>query len=230
MFPTTPWTELLVLRQGASARADVVEAIATRYWRPLYLHARLKGLDSNAAQDAVQGLFLGLLHRDFMPAVDPERGRLRSYLRTALDHHLSDERARGRAAKRGGHDYWRQVDIDSAERSIAASNHDRPDLDYDRQWAQLVLNRAFERLREDHHAAGRAGSFALVELYFRANGAVPLDELAEKFAMTRPQLKSFLHRVRGRFRLLVRAEVAATVGSRAHLEDELAVLETLLLG
>jgi RNA polymerase sigma-70 factor (ECF subfamily) len=227
MFPTTHWSEILSLRDRPEQRRSLLSEIAARTWRPLYLHARLKGLSRDAAEDAVQGLFARLYEREFERALDPARGRLRCYLRAALDHHISDQRARDRACKRGGDAHAISLDVVSADQALTADRRTDPDAAFDRQWALQLMQRALARLRAEYRSGQRSGPLELIELHFSGD-PTPCAQLAKRFGMTIPQVKSFLHRARGRFRTLVRLEVSATVTTADQVGDELTVVEAAL--
>jgi RNA polymerase sigma-70 factor (ECF subfamily) len=99
-FLTTRWS--LVLSAGRGESKAALESLCASYWYPLYAFARRKGEPHERAADLVQGFFLVLLERRDLDALAPERGRFRSFLLAALSHHMSNERDRERALKRGG--------------------------------------------------------------------------------------------------------------------------------
>lgn len=185
------------------------------YWKPLYVFARGRGLAADEAEDLVQNLFADLLARDFVAELDPARGRLRSFLRTALVHHLSNRRTAARAARRGGGVV--PMDLDEVE-PIASG--DDPERALDRTWARAVLARAMLALRKEFDDGVRSGPFELVEQFF-GEAAPSYEDASRAAGMTVPQLKSFLHRARGRYRELVRAEVADTVDSPDDIDAEI---------
>jgi len=225
-FPTTRWSLVLEARADDSAKRAALEQLLAGYWKPLYLYARHRGLPPSDAEDAVQGLFARLLDHDFLRAVDPEKGRMRHYLRAAMRNYVAGQHEHAGAAKRGGNVRPLPLDTAAAEATLVASPAQGPDAAYDRLWATQVLENAFAALRAEL-ADGRH-PFEIVERYFSLDEAVSYDELAAKFAMTIPQLKSFLHRTRVRFRELVSSEVAGTVSRPDEVEEELAHLRTVL--
>jgi DNA-directed RNA polymerase specialized sigma24 family protein len=88
MFPTTRWTLILASQDSGEAEKAALEQLCATYWKPVYFFLRRKGLSPAAAEDAAQGFFLHLLQRDFLPRLDPARGRFRSYLLRSLEHYL----------------------------------------------------------------------------------------------------------------------------------------------
>ncbi len=222
-LPTTRWTLILAARQDGAARRAALGELLGAYWRPLYVYLRRRGLPVEEAEDAVQGFFAHLLERDFLPRLDPARGRFRSYLLTALDHYLVNLRERSAALKRGGAVRLVPLDVALAEREIAAATA-APELAFDREWALGLMERALERLRREYDEGRRRGGFAAVARFFALDAAPSYAEAAALAGMTVPQFKATLHRARARFGEILREEVAATVASDDAVEPELAEL------
>lgn len=198
------------------------------YWRPLYVFMRRKGLDEAAAQDAVQELLLNLVEKDFVEGLDPNRGRLRSFLMTAASNHLVNRHEKAVAAKRGGGAAHVPLDFDAAERLVAASVAAPAESAFDREWAASVMERALTKLEAEFRSGERKGPFEVVLRFFKPDGAPPAyKEIAKQHAMSIPQLKAFLHRARVRFRELVRDEILETC-TPEEAEDEMSSLVRLL--
>jgi DNA-directed RNA polymerase specialized sigma24 family protein len=228
VFPDTRWTLILRSRDSPEARRVALSELLGLYWRPLYFFARRKGLDVEAAKDAVQGLFLRLIERegDLLDRLEPGKGRFRGYLRTALNHHLANLHEQRTAQKRGGDAgllTGPAFDLALAEQDLAASGSGvlSPEAAFDHEWALGVLHRALSRLREEFESGQRRGPFALVLRFFELGrpGAPPsYAEAAAESGMSVPQFKAFLHRARLRFSRLVREEVAPTLAEAEHLD------------
>lgn len=219
-FPTTRWTLILSAKASATARAQALDALAATYWQPLYVFVRRKGLSPAAAQDLVQDLLALLIERDVLERLSPQRGRLRSFLRAAAANLMANQHERAAAKKRGGELAAVPLDVDLAER-LAQEAPEDPDLAFDRQWATRVMDRALARLRDEYAQGERAGPVELLLEFFRAQEPPPYKDAAARYGMSVPQLKSFLHRARGRFRELLREEIAQTVERDEDVEDEL---------
>jgi hypothetical protein len=101
-FPETRWTRIVAARGDSELRRVVLDELVASRWQPLYVHLRKQGLPPDRAQDVVQGFLVHLLERDFLARLDPGRGRLRAYLKTALAHYLANLHAEESAQKRGG--------------------------------------------------------------------------------------------------------------------------------
>lgn len=226
-FPPTRWTLIRSARASPQARREALESLLRTYWRPLYVFMRRQGLEAEAARDAVQDLLMRLLEHDFLERLDPGKGRLRGYLLTAARHHLSHRHERESAARRGGGVAALPLDFELAER-IAAEDAHAPDEAFEREWASSVMERALERLEAEFSSGARKGPFALVLQFFRPGEPPSYREAAQAHGMSLPQLKTFLHRARVRYRELVREEVADTVLAPEEAEAELTELLRVL--
>ncbi|MEZ4359532.1 MAG: hypothetical protein R3B48_05075 [Kofleriaceae bacterium] len=228
LFPTTRWAEILEQRSDPARRRQLLGSLAQDYRGPLLVYARCLGLDDPGAEDAVQGFLTSWLERDLASRLDPAKGRLRSYLRTALRRYLADRHEHATAQKRGGAAALTPASLDDVE-PFAVSPAESPERAYDRAFARSVLARAFADLEAEFTSGRRAGPFAAVREAFAPELAgASHAELAARHAMTEPQLASFLHRARGRFRELVRQQVRDLVAEPSQTDAELrSLLESL---
>lgn len=223
-FPTTHWSRVAAAGDGdePGARA-ALETLCAAYWYPLYAFARRKGLDPDAAADAVQGTFAALLARDGFARVAPERGRFRSFLMAACTHHIADGRDRDRAAKRGGGTTPIALDRRAAEdRYTTEPAHAlTPERLFDRRWATGLLERAVARLESEMAAAAKAAIFArLLPALTGGPDAVPHARIAAELGLTPGAVKMAASRLRRRYGAILREEVARTVADPAEIDDE----------
>jgi len=223
-FATTHWS--VVLAAGASDTTGAQKALSRlccSYWYPLYAYIRRRGYNPQDAEDLTQDFFARLLRKDSISHVTREGGRFRSFLLKSLNHFLTDEWRRARMQKRGG---GQVVPIDAA----SAESHYRleptdahtPETLFDRAWALALLATVFQSLREEYARAGKAALFD--EIKFCLTGqrsAVPYAELAARLNMPENTLKTLVHRIRRRYREILREEVAQTVASPNDVEEEL---------
>jgi DNA-directed RNA polymerase specialized sigma24 family protein len=219
-FPETRWTTILAARGRPDLRRKVMQELCAHRWHALYACARRQGLAADRAEDAVQGLLLQLFERDFLDRLDPERGSLRSYLKQALRHYLVNEHEREGAVKRGGG--HRALPIDGVEARLPSAPDD-PERAFDREWALAIFEGALGDLESEYSSGARTGPVEVLRELFRFGEASPYEKLAADNGMTVPQLKSFVHRARLRFKELLLVRIADTVGSEreavAELED-----------
>jgi RNA polymerase sigma-70 factor (ECF subfamily) len=222
-FPATRWSLIFSAREAPEQRRVALEELLTAYWRPLYCFARLKGLDAEAAKDAVQSFVVHLLEHDVLARVDPEKGRFRSFLRTALANHLVNMRQHDGALKRGGGVQLVPLDVDLAERLLGDQPLSAEDA-FDRAWALRVMERALAALRREFESGARRGPVEVALRFFQPGTPPTYAEAAAAAGMSETQLKAFLHRARVRFRRLVRDEVAETLPDAKDVDAEMAHL------
>ncbi|MDF3070758.1 MAG: hypothetical protein K0R38_6359 [Polyangiaceae bacterium] len=221
LFPETRWTLVLAARLDPKRRAEALDALVRPRWKALYVVARKNGLLPSAAEDAVQGFVARLLEGDVLARLDPGKGRLRSYLRSAFRHYLSTLRQEERAQKRGSGNA--PADLSDVEGWLASPDTS-PDVLFDRAWALTLFADALSELEREYVSGARLGPFDVVKELFQFGSAPPYAELAERYGMSIPQLKAFVHRARLRFRELLRKRVAETLPDAADADDELLAL------
>jgi DNA-directed RNA polymerase specialized sigma24 family protein len=183
---------------------------------------RRRGFGPEDAQDLVQGFFTRLFESGDLATVSPSRGRLRSFLLAALKHHVANHRRGVQALKRGGGVQVMSIDLEDAEGRLSAepADMDTPDRDYDRRWAQALLERVLATLADEFRAAGRRELF--LALQPGLGGESPnLIETAEKLGMTHGAVKVAAHRLRRRYGELLRREIAQTLDRPEDVEDEI---------
>jgi RNA polymerase sigma-70 factor (ECF subfamily) len=225
LFPETRWTLVLAARHDPVKRGPALEALVRPRWKALYVVARKHGLASSEAEDAVQSFVTQLLEGEVLERLDPGKGRLRSYLRTAFRHFLANQRQEARAQKRGGAE--RHADLADVEGWLV-SPAATPDVLFDRAWALSLFADALGELESEYASGARRGPFEVVRELFQFGAAPPYAELAARYGMSVPQLKAFVHRARVRFRELLRSRVAETLTDADDADDELAALLQVL--
>jgi RNA polymerase sigma factor (sigma-70 family) len=223
-FATTHWSMVLEARGESPAAEEALEKLCRIYWRPLYGFVRREGVGPEEAKDLTQGFFALILERKDFQSVRQEKGRLRSFLLASLKHFMANERRDARTIKRGAgrmlipFDEIASDDATEFDRSDTLS----ADLLYDRRWAFTVLDRVFVRLREESQ---RSANAVLIERLNQLLSDEPdrpsQGEIAREFGMTENAVKQAFHRLRQRYRQLLREEVAQTVATPAEIEGEL---------
>jgi RNA polymerase sigma-70 factor (ECF subfamily) len=223
-FATTHWSMVLTAQGESPAAQDALESLCRTYWRPVYSFVRREGVGPEEAKDITQGLFALILERKDFQSVRQEKGRLRSFLLASLKHFMANERRDAATIKRGGGrtliplDGVADVDSGEFDRSDALS----ADLLYDRRWAFTVLDRVFARLREESQKSANAPLLERLSTLLSDEPDRPSQaEIAREFGMTENAVKQALHRLRQRYRQLLREEIAQTVATPAEIEDEL---------
>jgi RNA polymerase sigma-70 factor (ECF subfamily) len=230
-FATTHWSVVLAA-QGESTEAQAaLEKLCRTYWRPIYGFVRRQGAESEDAKDLTQGFFALLLERRDFDSVRKEKGRLRSYLLTSLKHFLTNERHRAMAIKRGeGQRLIPLEDLSERERAgFEPADALTADQIYERRWALTVLDQVLARLGDEYRAAGNMRLFDRLQKSLMDEPDRPSQaDTAHEFGMTENAVKQAFHRLRQRYRQLLREEIAHTVMVPGDIEDELRHLIAVL--
>jgi RNA polymerase sigma-70 factor (ECF subfamily) len=231
-FTTTRWTLVRAAkRRHDPAGSEAFAKLCERYYEPLYSYLRRRGYTREDAQDLTQGFMTRLIEKDVLHHADPARGRFRAFLLTSLKHYTANEHARASAVKRGGGAPPLTLDVTAAENRYRLEPRDdlTPERLYDRRWALGVLERALAQLRAEFRAAGREPFLDAVHGSLMGDAeAGSYRDIGDRFGMTENAVKVAAHRVRRRYRDLLRAEVAEMVESEREVEDELRYLMSAL--
>ncbi len=233
-FVTTHWSVVLSAGRADTPHArDALGRLCQVYWYPLYSYVRGRGYAAEDAQDLTQEFFARLLERNWVGSADPQKGRFRSFLLTAMNHFLADDWDRVKAQKRGGGQRVLPLEAESAETRFQMEPSDplTPEKIYERRWAQTVLETVFDQLRRAYEAEGKAKLFETLKGgLVQSRGAVPYAALAARLDLSEGALRVAVHRLRQRYRELLRAEIAHTVASPGEVEEELRYLFRALSG
>jgi RNA polymerase sigma-70 factor (ECF subfamily) len=212
---------------GMPEAREALSSLCSAYWYPIYACVRRQGYSPEQAQDLTQDFFAYLLERSLIARADPERGRFRAFLRTVCVRHLAAHRDRENAAKRGGGRPPLPIDGLEAERRYALepAHELTPERNFDRAWALTLLGRVVDRLRREYDDAGRVATFEeLLAVLTRGPGSDAYTAIARRLGTSEGNIRVAVHRLRSRYGLLLREEIAATVDNASQLDDELRAL------
>jgi DNA-directed RNA polymerase specialized sigma24 family protein len=233
-FSTTHWS--LVVQAGDRAdRAaqSALETLCRRYWFPLYAFVRREGYGTHDSQDLTQAFFARFLEKDYLHQADPSRGRFRSFLLASLRHFLANAHDHGKAAKRGGGGMVLPFDYSQAEDRYLhepATEWTAEKLFY-RRWALELLQAVMDRLRAQWATGEKDAFFLAVQPFL--SGAAPTRtyaEVAHELETTEGAVKTAVHRLRRRYRELLREEIAQTVTEPGQIDEEIQQLFGALQG
>jgi RNA polymerase sigma factor (sigma-70 family) len=234
VFVTTHWSLVLTARRTDSTRAEAALASLCRtYWYPLYAYVRRRGYSTEDAQDLTQEFFARLLQQQWLGQADRQRGRFRTFLLSALSHFLANEWDKARAQKHGGAVQLVPLQLDTAETRYGKEPADpfTPEQAYERRWAVTLLDEVLQRLQKECAAEGNGELFeALKPCLVGESGSQPYATLAAKLRLSEGAVKVAVHRLRQRFRKLLRDEVANTVATPAEVDEEMHHLFAVLAG
>jgi len=220
-FRTTHWS--VVMAAGASPSKEseaALENLCRTYWYPLYVFVRRKGYGHEDACDLTQAFFARFLEKGTVVAADANRGKFRTFLLGSLSNFLTNEWDRTRAQKRGGGATNLSLDEATAEEryQLETADHETPERLFERRWVQTVMGLVFDRLATemDEHR------FEVLKEYLLDDSDVAsYEETATQLQISVAAVTSAIHRMRGRFQILLYEEIANTVATPEDVEPEI---------
>src|ERR1700751_933024 len=233
-FQTTHWTMVL---QAGEAQSDslaqkALSNFGEAYWPPLYAFVRHRGHASPEAQDLVQGFFAHVIEQNTLSRADREKGKLRTFLLGSFQNYLFNEYDRARTLKRGGGKQILSIDehLPEAEASMMQTMHLTDSAAYDLVWASNIVKRAWQHLESAFEVEGKKEWLEVLRPFVAGGGKTPLsqEEAAEKLGVPIATLRTWLSRLRQRYREALRTEVASTVSDPAEVDQELHYLYQIL--
>jgi RNA polymerase sigma factor (sigma-70 family) len=232
MFPATQWTVVLAAGGTPSPEsAAALERLCASYWYPLYAFVRRSGRSPPDAQDLTQEFFARVLERHWLARADQSKGRFRTFLLTAMERFLANEWDKARALKRGGGHRNVPMQVDTAETRYGVEPADTrtPEQAFEYRWAVALLDEVVKQLEAEFQEQGQAASFAALKPCLVGDRASqPYAELAAMLGMEEGAVKVAVHRLRQRYRELLRAEIANTVASTEEVDAEMRHLFNVL--
>ena len=228
VFATTRWS---MVARTCDSDPDVAKAalseLCAAYWYPLYAFLRRRGRDAEEARDLTQGFLAHLLARRDLVRADPSRGRFRSFLLTAAKHWLANRREAEHAQERGGGIEILSLDFVSAEGRFRTepADYTTPERLFEAAWARELLDRTMEGLRRHFVEKGQGALFDALQANLAGTGeGASYAEIAIAQGMTEGAIKVAVHRMRRRFRSMLRREIGDTVQDPGEIDDEIRAL------
>ena len=232
-FVTTRWTQVLSARGASPDAQKALGQLCESYWMPVFRFIQRSNFPEDAARELTQEFFARLLASQGLDKVDPDRGRFRSYLLGAVKHFLADQKDRASAAKRGGGEAPMPLEVKLETHTTTLQITDPgtplPDAFFDRQWALNVIDRTLNALEAEFVAAGKSKQFITLKPWLVGDVDVLSQvDAAQQLGLTEGAIKVAIHRLRKRFRELVKQEISGTVDQPASVQDELRYLLEVL--
>ncbi len=228
-FATTHWS--MVISAGGPRSAEAGRALATlceNYWFPVYAFVRRAGHSADDAQDLTQEFFVRLLDKQFLAAADRNKGRFRTFLLTAVKRFLANEYDRLQAKKRGGGHTILSLEGLEARYCQEPADTLTPERIFERQWALTLLDQVLARLHAEMASEGKAALFDAMKGHLTGSQTVSYARTAAGLGMTEGAVKVAAHRLRQRYRELLREEISQTVAGPDEIEEEVRYLFTCL--
>ena len=223
-FRTTRWTQVRRAKADSLEGRRALAELCSAYYEPVLAFLRCELRDADAARELAHDFFAYMLAGGAIARVEQERGRFRSFLLGAVKHFLSHHREALRRLKRGGE--LQKISLNETEAgSVPDAGVLSPDAAFDQQWALTVVAHALEALRRECVTEGRANFFELAKPWLTGDTARgDQAALAAHHGMNANVLKVAVHRLKRRFRQLLKAEVAGTLDDSGQVEAEMRAL------
>jgi DNA-directed RNA polymerase specialized sigma24 family protein len=231
-FATTHWSVVAqsVLTDVPEA-ADALARLCEMYWPPIYSFIRRRGYSPSDAQDLTQSFFAFFLRTKAYARTDQLKGKFRSFLLASVKNFLADNWDREQAIRRGGGYQFVSLDQETAESFYDAVNASDATAErlFELRWAKSLTAGALNSLRQELQAEGKAELFEQLKSFLIGGSILPsYDEASAQTGLPRATVKTHVHRLRQRYREIVRREVARTVSSPHEIDEELRYLCNIL--
>jgi RNA polymerase sigma-70 factor (ECF subfamily) len=228
IFATTHWTVVLAAGKRHTPQSDgALEELCRTYWFPLYAYVRRRGHTKEDAEDSVQAFFARFLAKNYLEGLSAERGRFRAFLLASLKHFLINEWKKSQRLKRGGGEAKLSLDWETADTKfqVAATNEPSPDKTFDREWALALLAKVIERLQKECEEDGKAKLFGQLKIFLTTGKDESSHaDAARNLGMDETAVRVAVHRLRKRYRQLLRDEIAQTLAEPADVDEEMRAL------
>jgi RNA polymerase sigma-70 factor (ECF subfamily) len=227
-FLTTRWSQVLRCRGETDVARAALGELCESYWHPVHKFIASQVNEEDKVRDLTQEFFARLLAGPGLDGVQPKLGRFRTYLLGAVKHFLSDALDRARAAKRGAGQQVESLPTTSDSSIDATPCFAVPppsDALFDREWAISVMDSALKSLAAEWESSDRTGLFEALKPWLACDDcSVSQHDIAVRLGTTEGAIKVAIHRMRKRFRELVRQEISQTVNSQDEVAGELRYL------
>lgn len=228
VFATTHWTVVLAAGKRSTPQADeAVEQLCKTYWFPLYAYVRRRGCTKEDAEDLTQAFFARFLAKNYLAGLSAEHGRFRAFLLASLKHFLINDWKKSRRLKRGGGETLLSLDWQTADTKfqVASTAEPSPDKAFDREWALALLARVIERLQKECEADGKGKLFEQLKIFLTAGKDESAQgKVAKSLGMEEVTVRVAVHRLRKRYRQLLREEISQTLSDAADVDEEMRAL------
>lgn len=228
VFATTHWTVVLAAGNRSTPQSnEALEQLCKTYWFPLYAYVRRRGYTKEDAEDLTQAFFARFLAKNYLEGLSAERGRFRAFLLASLKHFIINDWKKSQSLKRGGGQTPFSLDWQTADTKfqIASTNEPSPDKVFDREWALALLSKVIEQLREECEAAGKGKLFKQLKIFLTiGKDHAAQADVAKALNMEETTVRVAIHRLRKRYRELLRDEIAQTLTCAMDVDEEMRAL------
>lgn len=222
-FVTTRWSVVVAASHDNSEESgQALETLCTAYWIPVYAYV-CRVSNGEDARDLTQGFFAHLLEKKVIGKANPDRGRFRAFLLTALKNFLANEHDKQNALKRGG---GRVLSLDfelaNSQSKLEPSIELTPEKLFERRWVMTLINLVLAKLKDELAIAGKEKQFeALKQSLTGEMTNAEYERAANTLQITPAAARQAVYRLRNRYRELFRQEVARTIDDVTPIDEEI---------
>jgi len=230
-FAITRWSLILRASRPGPEAAEALEVLCRTYWYPVYAYVRSRSYVPEDVQDLVQEFFAQLLQKNWLADIEPEAGRFRCFLLTAVKRFLLNEYDHRTALKRGGGQTVVSIEEQQAEGRYSQEpvTNETPDIIFERRWALTVLDQALINLRSELIQSGKGQEFELLGQFLsRESEPGEYGRIASQLGLSGSAVAVAVHRLRHRYREVLRECVANTMSDPLQVDEELRQLIAVL--
>lgn len=223
-FAKTRWSLITTLKHGSTAGRAALEELCQIYWRPIYGYLRRRGYQESDAQDLAQELFARIVAHHSFEAADPAKGKLRSYLLTAAKNLIAEHEQKARTVRRGGQTQTFSLDVtqDDDQQPQVPSDHRTAEQEFEYQWASQIIDDTMKDLDRLNCDPDRQVYYRKLRGLIAADQeAISYEKLAQEWSVTPSSLRVQVHRLRKKFRELLRIRIADTLADPSMVDEEL---------
>jgi len=223
-FESTQWSLVMAAGHRSSPEGRLAfSRLCEKYWYPLYAHVRKSEQDPDRARDLTQGFFERVIEKNYIADVDPRRGRFRTFLLASLTHYIANEVEKSNAIKRGGERLHLSLEFQDGERRYIhePADEETPERVYERRWAIALLKQVLLQLRSEYAAKDKEELFTELQQFLTASENKRYAEVCERINMNEGAVKTAVHRLRTRYREVLRMEIVETLADPNEVDDEI---------
>lgn len=227
-FQTTKWSVIAAAKGHGDLARGALKELCADYYPPVVAFLRAEGKTEGDALDIAHDFFLSILEGIGFPGANPQKGKFRSYLLGALKHFLANRRVAQKRIKRGGLIRFFSLfgsSEDGIKNEITHPQNVNNELLFEREWALNIVGRALAELRKEMALDHQDRNFEILKPWLTGDCVhISQQKAALDLGISEGAIKVAIHRLRKRFRALVRSEVGRTVEGPEEVENEMILL------
>ncbi len=231
-FSTTRWTVIIDSQVSDENRKRIIlDELFRKYWKPVYHYIRRKGHNNEKAKDLTQGFFSEIVWgRDLIQFADPQKGRFRNFLLTALERYLTDTWRYEHSQKRMPAKEIFAYDASDGFELADTTAEMNAEETFNIIWLMEILQKSLAEVKEDMQTEGMGHYWILfekrcLEPILNTTKPLPLKEICATFSIEDvTKASNMIVTVKRRLKKVIASNLKSVIGPEIGLEDEIATL------